>query len=315
MRRSELSRENQERLASAIDPGTRVIGCAPIVGGLGSRAYALDLVDTRGVLRQYIVKLYSRARLGEHPDAAQREADILDLLRRTGIAAPEPVFVDPTGELAGGPALVLTRLPGAPIYRTSSPEPYVRQLAERLARIHSAAPAALRVSSLPRRAGTLDALAAFRLDRDLERRVPIFAKLRDATMSMALAMPPATAGLVHGESQLSNFLWCDGRLTGVVDWAGAALGDVAEDLASCRQSLAMFFGGEAPKRFLRHYEELRGAMPTIVFWDVFVAARALGKLEVLRRTHFLMRETTSLREARHGAERFAADALAGAHAA
>ncbi len=40
--------------------------------------------------------------------------------------------------------------------------------------------------------------------------------------------------LVHGDYQHFNVLWCDGRLSGVVDWPNAATGNLGSDVGHCR---------------------------------------------------------------------------------
>ena len=51
--------------------------------------------------------------------------------------APELVAVDPDGALAGAPAVLMTRLPGAVVWRPRELEPFLRGLAAALPAIHA----------------------------------------------------------------------------------------------------------------------------------------------------------------------------------
>jgi aminoglycoside phosphotransferase (APT) family kinase protein len=49
----------------------------------------------------------------------------------------------------------------------------------------------------------------------------------------------ATPVLLHHDYWYGNTIWQDGRLTGVVDWSSARLGDPRQDLALARTDLAV----------------------------------------------------------------------------
>jgi aminoglycoside phosphotransferase (APT) family kinase protein len=72
-------------------------------------------------------------------------------------------------------------------------------------------------------------------------------------------MPDFPSGrpvLLHGDIGFHNFLFDDGRLTAVLDWEHAHLGDPAEDLAYVRNTLGSALDWP---RFLQAYRDFGGA--------------------------------------------------------
>ena len=71
-------------------------------------------------------------------------------------------------------------------------------------------------------------------------------------------------------------MWEDGRLTGVVDWSGAALGPRGFDLGWCRLDLYLLFDQRIADAFLASYEAARSNVPTseLLLSDLWAAARS-----------------------------------------
>lgn len=66
---------------------------------------------------------------------------------------------------------------------------------------------------------------------------------------------PPRASLIHGDAALSNFLIEDGRVTAILDWELAHIGDPAEELAYLRPSIEPILPWQ---EFLDHYERAGG---------------------------------------------------------
>lgn len=64
--------------------------------------------------------------------------------------------------------------------------------------------------------------------------------------------------LVHGDYQHFNVLWCDDRLSGVVDWPNAATGNRGSDVGHCRLNLAVLFDARTAGDYLVMYERAAG---------------------------------------------------------
>jgi len=83
----------------------------------------------------------------------------------------------------------------------------------------------------------------------------------EAELTRVAAVDPAGTALVHGDLGGTNLLWTvlesGPRLSGVLDWDGAQLGNQAEDLAS----LAATFGWPLAERLVRSRDGGHGALP------------------------------------------------------
>ncbi len=71
---------------------------------------------------------------------------------------------------------------------------------------------------------------------------------------------------LHRDFHPGNVLWTDGAVTGLVDWASAAIGPAAADAGHCRWNLARTLGQDAADRFLA----LTG-LAYHPYWDVVAA--------------------------------------------
>jgi aminoglycoside phosphotransferase (APT) family kinase protein len=255
--------------AESVGRGAAVLDVRPLAGGTSSAVHAVDLRDGRGVVRRLVLRRFVRADwLAEEPDLAAQEAVALTIAQ--AVAVPTPVLVahDPDGGRVGAPAILMTRLDGAVIWRPADLEPFLRDLAAILPAIHAApvsaarplrpySPYGLRITGPPRwtarPAMWRQALAALRDPPPMRRRC-----------------------FVHRDFHPGNVLWRDGAVTGLVDWASASVGDPDADVGHCRMNLAGVLGVEAADRFLALHRSVAGAGDYHPFWDI---AAALGGFE------------------------------------
>ena len=156
------------------------------------------------------------------------EAQLIRHARAGGVPAPE-VVLDLVPEDGLGIGFVMVCLPGSADPETvlASPAALADEIATAMARIHALDPAG--ADHLPR----LDAatgvarLSAQFADAGGDR--PIIA-LGLAWLRAHLP-PPVPPRVVHGDLRIGNVMVDQGRLTGVLDWELAHLGDGHEDLA------------------------------------------------------------------------------------
>ena len=81
--------------------------------------------------------------------------------------------------------------------------------------------------------------------------------------------------LLHGDYWAQNLLWEQGRITGILDWEDAAIGDPLSDVAGASVELRYLFGREGMQRFIAAYSALSSVDPTrLALWQVYVAAAA-----------------------------------------
>ena len=227
---------------------------------LSRRACLLRVGDSASS-EQLVLLRHSDADRAFNPDIARDEYRLLERLIAAGLPVAQPLALaaqhDP-------PFLITSFLRGAPCFAAEDLAAFCQQLAETLSAIHAVAGAP---SFLPR---ATDVLAA---DIDERRRGDerIRAALRAAYPGISRNAPV----LLHGDFWLGNLLWQGQRLTGIVDWEDAMLGDPLADLGKSRLEMLWALGAAAMRRYSAQYLALnsaldRGALP---FWDLWGAAR------------------------------------------
>jgi aminoglycoside phosphotransferase (APT) family kinase protein len=258
------------RIARALGEGIVGLDAIPLVGGLDTATYRLDVrlpdgTTTCLVLHQY--RGWEPARASARVNGEQRLLAAIGPVFRW---APRTLLSDPSGELLGDPATVLTYLPGAP---TPPPqvaiglvrETWIDEFARPLASLHGIAldrlPSDCRVDDPD---GGLDGIARQARDDELSR--ALLAALRRTG-------PPrdASRSLLHHDYWYGNTLWSDGRLTGVIDWTSARMGDPQKDVALARCDLAVTLDLRASNEFVDRYRGLGGATGAFAYWDLLWA--------------------------------------------
>jgi aminoglycoside phosphotransferase (APT) family kinase protein len=230
-----------ETRADAVD------GIEPLAGGLTSAMHGLRLHGSEGqrdvVLRRMTVEPW-RSFAGE---LLRREAETQVALAATDVPAPQLIAVDPRGDRAGEPSLLMTRLPG----QTRLTSFDLGALAAMLVSIHSIRPA-----RQPR---------TFQLWTEPARWVvPPWAQ--DPLVfeaAFARIAGPAPAGprcFMHRDYQPGNVLFDGLRLSGVVDWVETSWGPPDLDAAHCQTNLALLGGVEAAAPWRAAYVAAGGTL-------------------------------------------------------
>ncbi|GAA2741805.1 phosphotransferase family protein [Kitasatospora cinereorecta] len=200
--------------------------------------------------------------------AAAYEARVLRALDGLGGWAPRLVAADPDGARVGGPAVLISRLPGRADLSTAPAHTAAQALGRALARVHAV--------PTERLAGVLrDGMAAGSrpLTADAGPGAPVLAAHGDR---LARQQPVLT----HFDFWSGNVLWQDGELTGVVDWSGASLAPRGFDVSWCRLDLALLHGPAAAEAFLTAYREAAGTVVAdLALWDVFALTNAYHRVE------------------------------------
>ena len=213
----------------------------------------------RVVLRRFVREDW----LAEEPDLAIREAAALELLAGSPVVAPRLVAVDPTGQEAGVPAVLMTRLPGRIEWNPKDMKPFLRRLAEPLPVIHA--------MPIPRNSP----IPAYQPYELVIRRPPSWAS-QPAMWERAIEIfdgpaPASDPVFVHRDYHPGNVLWLRGRVSGIVDWVAANIGPPEVAVAHCRVNLAYQFGLESADRFLSIYQEITGRTGYHPYWDIVEA--------------------------------------------
>ncbi|PPJ25579.1 phosphotransferase family protein [Nocardia nova] len=160
---------------------------------------------------------------------------VLDGLAAQGVRAPRIWAHDPSGELFGGPAVLLQRLPG----RADAVE-YLEadlatgrartlDLARALAELHAATPPDLGVEVSP--------VTRWRAQFEEARLEPWPTVSWLFDWLQRHYVPSGQSVLVHGDFRPGNVLYSGDRITGILDWEMTHLGDPVEDIAWAYRAL------------------------------------------------------------------------------
>ncbi|MEN9924658.1 MAG: hypothetical protein RL268_784 [Pseudomonadota bacterium] len=185
------------------------------------------------------------------------EAALIRAARASGVMAPE-VLVELTAEDGIGSGYVMRAISGSPdpnaLLAEADPAIAIRDIARELVATHRTDCTGLPVPVMD----TAEALH--------ELRTRFLAYGGDRPI-LALALrwleanipPPVAPSLVHGDFRLGNLMFEHGRVTGVLDWELAHLGDWHEDLAFGCMTVWRFSRPDRPGYGLTTVEELAAA--------------------------------------------------------
>lgn len=236
--------------------GARVVGSRRLTGGLTSSIHRLT-VQHRGrrtpfVLRRWVL---DGEREGYASGAVASETAVLTALERSDLPAPR-LIGSTTDAAHGGPAVLMTRVPGRIHLMPRDRERWLQQMAHTLTRIH-----ALDIAAPPFESW---------LDRSRLAPVPDASRpdlWREAIALVADDRPPTRTCFIHRDYQHFNLLWSRERLTGVIDWVLASIGPPDIDVGHCRLNLTVLFSADVAERFRQMYEAEAGRKVD-PWWDV-----------------------------------------------
>jgi aminoglycoside phosphotransferase (APT) family kinase protein len=196
----------------------------------------------------------------------------LNALREVDLPVPRPTLVD-EGALIGVPVLVMTHCDGELRPPPAEPAAWIDTYAGALAAIHDTDLA--HVAGLTR----CRELAAA-LERIEER--PPDSDLRTSWEDVVAALRRQAGGvrevdavLRHSDMWFGNTLWTADRVTALLDWGDACIGDPRVDLGYSRLDVHLALGPEAAEAFRGSYERRRGVMPDLACFDLLATVPGL----------------------------------------
>jgi aminoglycoside phosphotransferase (APT) family kinase protein len=198
--------------------------------------------------------------------AAGHEQRVLRTLDGLGGMAPVLLGGDLDGQWSERPTSLISWLDGESDITPNDPERWARDLGRALALVHA----------VPRdRLADLPSVFDGRRSQ-AELSGPLAAEVR-SRWSQIIDSPEV---LTHSDYWSGNVVWRDGRLTGIVDWSGAARGPRGFDLGWCRLDLVLLFDERIADAFLAAYESAIGqTLHDVALWDGWAVARSHDTVE------------------------------------
>ncbi|HEV6953342.1 MAG TPA: aminoglycoside phosphotransferase family protein [Promicromonospora sp.] len=232
----------------------RVTAVEPLHGGFTARVLRLTVSAADGgtralVLRSFVVP----ERVATARDALEREAHALTELADGAVTAPGLVGVDAAAAHCEHPSLLMTHLPGRPLFTDDGVAARVPLLARQLVRIHAVRPA-----RRPREAVTLTTADTVVTPPGADEAV--WAAAREVIRG---PRPAPEHRFLHRDFQPGNVLFSGSgpvEVAGVVDWATASWGPADLDVAHCAVNLALLHGPSWGLRFVEEYERAGGVL-------------------------------------------------------
>jgi aminoglycoside phosphotransferase (APT) family kinase protein len=276
----EAAASKEELLAWAAEAaGGAVERADAITGGNRARSWAVDVRAAGGRLEELYLRYQPPRPPGAEPYTVRREALIYRALTGAPVPAPRLIAVHPRHD-----AILTERVPGRAEFRRIASEAekaaIAREFVAALAALHRMD---VRGLALPGRADASIAacvreeLATWRAMYDETGQADPLIELALDWLQARVPEPPGRPALVHGDAGPGNFLFDKGRLTALLDWELAHLGDPMEDLAWFSMRSVMEPVPDFPAR-IRDYEAAAGApidRARVLYHRVFVCARVV----------------------------------------
>ncbi|PXY27866.1 phosphotransferase family protein [Prauserella muralis] len=284
----------EERFGERLGTQVRLIERWLAGEGLSDETGVLVLRKGNGDEIRVVVRLFRPGSVARHEVEPERLHRLLVALAKTGIPVPDPLWFDRSDELFGHAYSVVRWMPGTAVVpwspdgrrflATVGTGPVGERFCEVLADIHAVDWRACGLDFLGEPPG--GEFAKIKVD-DLEeylRRVrfepePILADGIGWLRANAPCSDRVT--LLHGDYRTGNMLFDGSRISAVIDWEFAALGDPGYDLGwVCAPSNRM--GSDLAcmllpeKTFLERYEHHSGVpvdMATLRFWITYHQVR------------------------------------------
>ena len=235
-----------------------IVGVARLEGGQHADTWRVDTDDPAFsvVVRQFPVA----------DSAACGEQRVLRTLDGLGGLAPVLLGGDLDGQWSEHPTSLVSWLGGEADITPCDPQTWARELGRALALVH-AVPSD-RLADLP---SVFDGRGS-----QAELNGPLAPEVRSC-WSQIIGSPEV---LTHCDYWSGNVVWRDGRLTGIVDWSGAARGPRGYDLGWCRLDLVLLFDERIADVFLAAYKAATGqTLGDVMLWDRWAVARSHDTVE------------------------------------
>jgi aminoglycoside phosphotransferase (APT) family kinase protein len=265
-------------VAHKIDPHAQLLHTWTLKGGISAQMTAIEVALANGEQRKLIVRRPNTRTMSLNPHAAADEYKILHTVQAAGVRAQRPYLLDQSGVILPEPYLVVEYIEGEPEYAPADIISFVTQIADQLATLHRVHvnPAEL---DLPQQGQHISEKLQQRpaaLDHALQE-----GRIRDALEAVWPLPAIGAPSLLHGDFWPGNLLWKDGRLTAIIDWEDAMLGNPLADFATTRLDMLWIFGFDALRAFSQRYQELtRFDFRQLPYWDLVAALRPASRLPV-----------------------------------
>ena len=231
---------------------------------LRRRTSALEILTDEQTSERLILLSHSERDRDRNPDIARDEFRLLRILTEAGLPVPQPLYLCETHH---PPFLITSYERGSSSVGAEDLLSLCSKLAATLSAIHSIDLKRFDLSFLPRQK---ELLALHTLPCSSEQN-----SIRSAMRRVSDCVNFNAPALLHGDFWPGNLLWESDRLTAIIDWEDAMLGDPLGDLGKSRLEILWAFGPEAMESYTAHYLASKADLDAsaLSFWDLWGALR------------------------------------------
>ena len=269
------------RRAFPREPDVTIAESAFVSGGYSKFTLRIALENTRSLPKHLILRADASATFGGA--SVTDEYRLIKTLYAHGVRVPQPIAVEETGSVFGSKFMLVEQAPGISIghmYKLPARNAAVcRDVAQQLAAMHRIPVAAF--GELDHRSGRSSDKALAWIEEGvaawtpLEMPSPCFTLAFEWLRRNAKLNDRAPRALVHGDVHLANMLVHENRISAILDWEFAHIGNPAYDLGYFYdQAVAL----DSWEEFLKSYGEAGGIVPDQAQLDyaILFAATRLG---------------------------------------
>lgn len=245
----------------------QLIDYQPMAGGVSATMSLATIHFKNNKIKKWVIRQLSSKTLANRPSGLSMEFSLLGILHRRGIPVPLPVYLDAEGVFFGTPTLVLEYLDGDLDFSDRRLSLRLRNLARAVARLHEIGLDEVIDADVPVLGLSLEALIG-----KAPKNPDSFINEKVLRITLANHWPPQQINpnaLLHGDIWNGNLLWQGSRLSGIIDWEDAWIGDPLLDLAGIRLDLACEFGMKYSEFFTSFYSSFRKInLLNLPHWDL-----------------------------------------------
>jgi aminoglycoside phosphotransferase (APT) family kinase protein len=271
-----------------------------ISGGYSKFTVSITLSNAKSLPTNIILRADAAATFGGA--STVDEYRLIKILYEHGIRVPKPLAAEETGQVIGSRFMLVEKKPGISVghmFNLPAPSKSIcRDVAEQLAAIHQ-----IPVETFGNRVNNFDARSSDKALawiaegqkawEPLTMPSPVFATAFEWLRGNAGLNDNAPRALVHGDVHLANMLVADDRISTILDWEFAHIGNPAYDLGYFYDQAIALDSWEA---FLGAYADAGAAVPDEdqLNYAILFAATRLGVMTCQSRREFTAGEKPGL---------------------
>lgn len=281
------------------DPDVVVSHIQPISGGFGKQT-TIFAAEGRELSGEYVIRrdIGENAGLDTSCHLIHREYPVIRAAFDRGFPAPDALWLDTEHKLLpGGHFIVMRRAPGKVAgnffgAQSAIPEDLADILADKMAQLHAIEPLReLGDLTDTIRTETWDLPMRDCVERYIRNWYDFYLREQHTPSPALVALygwlfdnipdSPGTPRLIHGDIGFHNFLIEDGKMTALVDWEFAHIGDPAEELGYVNVTVGQSLDWD---RFMARYQAAGGqyvSPKTLRFYGVWAYVRNASGANIL----------------------------------